>query len=186
MQFEQGGVRLVSDGSGGVWIADMDMDQFRGQTPDDVVAAIGVLNAQSYGGFDTWVLASRAEVSQLFSAVESRADANLFDYTYSGFYGSGYEWGSWGLTSTPVNPEDPNDDRYYAPYLAQSRYWFEKDLGGGEWSYPQDDPNDIGAWVKTATQTATQQYPVPEPMTILLLGTGMAALASFKRRFWRT
>ena len=61
MQFEQGGVRLVSDDSGGVWIADM--DRFSGMTPDDVVAAIGVLNAQSYGGFDTWVLASRAEVA---------------------------------------------------------------------------------------------------------------------------
>jgi hypothetical protein len=181
MQFtSEDGMLLVRDDiTHDVWIADM--DRFSGMTPDDVVAEIGDLKANSYGGFNTWVLASKWEVRQLFKSVTSATDANLFGQTYAGNYGSGDEWGSWGLTSTRVNPDDPNDNSYYAPWLAQSDDWpLDKGLGGGKWSYPQNDPNDIGAWVKTT------EYPVPEPMTILLLGTGMVALASFKRRFWRT
>ena len=177
MQFESGGAWLVRDTSTGeVWISDM--EQFSTKSYEDVGNYIEGLNQNSYGGISSWELASLWQVKDLFASVNDVDDAALFGITYD----SGYdydEYGSWGITST-INKYNGN---YYAPWLARyPDYPDELDVGLGAWKWSSDGtPHpDIGAWVKTT------EFAVPEPMSIVLLGFGMLAIATFRRQVWRT
>jgi hypothetical protein len=178
MQFTSDGASLIRDDSTGeVWIADV--NHFTNMSYEAVVSEIDTLNAASYGGVDSWELASRRQVRKLFEAITNRQTADLFTVTH--VLDDPAYYGTWGLTST-LN----NNGEYYAPWVERwndgtDRWpnWLDKGYGG---QYPSDGSAnpEIGAWVKTT------KYPVPEPMTILLFGTGMMAMATARRRFWRS
>jgi hypothetical protein len=150
------------------WISDLTM--FTQMTYDELLVHIDLMNAEMYGGVDGWYLASLAEVEALAAEIQTLNDAYTFE-PVAGFPG----YNEWFGRVNDVYPQDP--PAHYGIGWADS-FGTLTDLATVErW----DDIQYfyVGAWVATEAEPVA---PVPEPSTMLLLGSSLLGLVGFKRK----
>ena len=151
----------------------MDVDNFVS------LDSIGVISALTPG----FHLADQTELSVLFASA-GPSTASTFDNLFEimgGFYDyytsvDYYERSIWGRTADPKAP----NGHLTAGTIAQ--FYDTTDALKNIWDWNFDGYSDVvfqgnGAWA------VSSERPVPEPTTILLLGSGLLGLARFRRKF---
>jgi len=165
---ELGGQLVLDTNTNEVWVTNL--NQFSNMNYTTQVSVIAALSFSGYTGFH---MASLSEVETLVPY----GPTAIFAAPFIPNSKSNPQY-LWGRTSTPdwVGPNGPLNHWDFIIFNDVSGAPFYSPLGASGFDINGNDPADprSGAWVVGT--------PIPEPCTFILLGTGMAGLASSRLR----
>ncbi len=154
-----------------------DLSHFTGLTYTEQLNRTSDLIDEKYYNFKTWHMASANEIHTLsyYSTQEIR---NAFNKSYEDYGDDGSEIHTWYGRYEALSANEP-----YTHLNAGTEYGIRGDPLSpydSPWYDKHDNLSDNVRYYAVGSWAATD--PVPEPVTILLLGSGLVGLAGFGRK----
>jgi len=156
------------------WIKDL--NRFVGMTYDEQIAAIGNLDSQGLSNITSWHMATYSDILNLTNSYSWETIAGAFEPTTVGDDDYRHWVGRYDrVLFVSSNPNPP----YTYHYEVNISSYNGGNYSGGINVGTADHEVFPGAFVTAYALPA----PVPEPTTMLLLGTGIVGLFGFRRKF---
>ncbi len=171
----------VSESDDSYWI--QDLYSFSGQTYEEQITSINVLNEPGEipdGPWEDWHMAEYSEMASLIETYNTEEIVKAFGTTEYYIQGSKFA----DVLGGRYNEEVSNDHNQWH-YIAILRMYVEPYNGelispielSSEMAGDAGQHDNLGVWI-----TASPLGEVPEPSSILILGTGLAGLIGYKTK----
>lgn len=159
--------------------------------PDEANDSEALLNERSYFGSNDWEFLSKFEVpasnnNPVIEGDNIGLSVSPDDSWHSGSYS--FDSTVWDRYEEIVIVLKDGGIEVTLEYGPITNYWsaylLENGTTSGDWTYPEygDDTNDRNKELSHLSVYGRGAAPVPEPATMLLMGTGLIGLAGIRRK----